>query len=192
MSPRATAILVVVLSILAIALPQIAALFTQEGWVKAAQIIGTIGGIAGILKIAVTDALQNLPSSRTPAKIVPPLPVLFFTVLLVALFAACATAQKVFSDIQTGCIAEALATSVIPPGTPVAMVATDVELVCDLVLDIDKDVQAAVTEYEAEEAEAGVSATTYIPSPMATRKRGVPPSHDAGANEGGHVDGGAK
>jgi hypothetical protein len=108
----------------------------------------------------------------------------------VPLFAAflmvfsCKTEQAIFTDVQVACQAEALATSVIPPGTPVALVAADVELACDLTLAVDTDVQAVVAAYEAAQAEAGVSATVYVPSPLAQKKRGALASHNA-ANDGG-------
>jgi len=116
-------------------------------------------------------------SPTNPAKKISSPPASKFRILwgLPVVFAvlSCKQAQAIFTDVQVACQAEALATSIIPPGTPVAQVAQDVELACDLTEAVDADVQAVVAAYEAAQAEAGVSATTYIPTPMATKKRAL-------------------
>jgi hypothetical protein len=81
-----------------------------------------------------------------------------------------ATAGAVFNDIQTACQAAVLASSVIPAGSPVAPIAADIEIACDIAVTLDKDVQAVVAAYEAAEGDAGVTGP-YKASPLVAVKR---------------------
>jgi hypothetical protein len=93
-------------------------------------------------------------------------------VLLLA--AGCATAQAIFTDAQVACEGLALAQSVIPTGTPVATVAADLELACDIAVSLDKDVQAVVAAYEAGQASSGTApaaSASYTPGPLITNAK---------------------
>lgn len=91
-------------------------------------------------------------------------------VLLILVFSGCAGLKAVFTDIQVACQAEVLATSVIPPGTPVATVAGDIELACDIAVSLDAKVQNVVAAYEASQADAGVTGA-YKASPLVVAKK---------------------
>jgi len=99
------------------------------------------------------------------------------SLILPIVLVSCAAAQAIFTDIQVACQGEALATSIIPTGTPASVVAADIELACDIATTFDSDVQKVVTAWEAAQSDAGVSPVggTYTPSPMATHKRKAKP-----------------
>lgn len=89
--------------------------------------------------------------------------------------AACTLAQTsaVFTDIEVACEAEALATSVIPTGTPAATVAADIEVACNLVDSQLPDIIKVVTAFEAQQASVGSAppaGVLYTPSPMVKGK----------------------
>jgi hypothetical protein len=133
------------------------------------------------IAFVISDAAGGPPAATgtatgtgvSPAEKSPPVAtrrIAWLGVFAAALF-GCAEAKAILTDVQIGCTAEALATSVIPPNTPAAQVAADIEIACNITMTVDTDVQAIVNAYEANQAEAGVTATAYVPSPMATKKR---------------------
>jgi hypothetical protein len=93
-------------------------------------------------------------------------------VACVGYLTACAAAQAVWTDIQTACEAEALASSVIPPGTEVSTVAADVALACDVAEALVPDLEKVVQAFVAAQADAGTAPSgPYVPSPMAQKKK---------------------
>lgn len=110
------------------------------------------------------------------AKAVGPLAVLFFaasSILFAGHLVACTPAQiaatnAVFTDVQTACQAEALATSVIPAGTEASAVAKDVAAACGIANTLLPWVQNVVTSWMAAQTAAGLvpSVPTYSPTPM--------------------------
>ena len=91
-----------------------------------------------------------------------------------AYLASCALFRTVLSDTQIACQTEVLASSIIPPGTPLQPVVSDVTMACGIADALIPDVQAIVAAYIAAQAEAGVStAAAYVPSPMVLRARGL-------------------
>jgi hypothetical protein len=82
-----------------------------------------------------------------------------------------AQADAVFNDIQAGCMVAELAQSVIPAGTPVAIVATDVQIGCDLADALIPDIEKVIGAFEATQGDAGPPAgAVYKPAPFALVK----------------------
>ena len=85
----------------------------------------------------------------------------------------CTAFDKVMTDMQIGCAAEELAESVIPTGTPIATVATDVATACDLADKLIPDLENAIAAYEnGQVANGAAPAVTaqYRPAPWAVAK----------------------
>lgn len=132
-----------------------------------------------------------VPPAVVPAavKAAGPLAVLFFaasSILFAGHLAACTPAEiaatnAVFTDVQTACQAEALASSVIPAGTEASVVAKDVASACGIASTLLPWVQNVVTSWMAAQAAAGTvpSVPTYSPTPM-LKKRAPHASLDLG------------
>jgi hypothetical protein len=90
------------------------------------------------------------------------------TVSIAILFVACAAAPSaactpaeintlntIFTDAQTACMAFALASAAIPPGTPVAQVANDVKAVCALANVAESDIETVISAFMQNQAATG-------------------------------------
>ena len=131
----------------------------------------------------VTPPVVVVPPAVVPAAVVKaagPLAVLFFaasSILFAGHLAACTPAEiaatnAVFTDVQTACQAEALASSVIPAGTEASVVAKDVASACGIASTLLPWVQNVVTSWMAAQAAAGTvpSVPTYSPTPMLKKR----------------------
>jgi hypothetical protein len=78
----------------------------------------------------------------------------------------------VFTDAQVGCETLVLATSVIPAGTLVSVVASDIQVACNIVVGLIPDIEAIVQSFESGQAAAGVAPSgQYVPSPLVVKAR---------------------
>lgn len=87
--------------------------------------------------------------------------------------AACTLFDKVMTDIQIGCESEALAASVIPTGTPVAIVANDLAAACDVADALIPTLENIVATYENKQVADGTAPAAgkqYAPAPWALPK----------------------
>jgi hypothetical protein len=85
-----------------------------------------------------------------------------------------AEADAIFNDADTACISAALAGSVIPAGTPVGIVAADVQVGCGLVEALVPDLEKVVASFEASQADAGTvppAGAAYQPAPFVQAKK---------------------
>lgn len=88
---------------------------------------------------------------------------------------ACTPAQvandiKILNAVNLGCCYAEMGASVIPPGTPVEVVALDVQLACGLVDAAIPELEKIITSFESKQAalDAGSPAgATYKPAPWA-------------------------
>ena len=95
---------------------------------------------------------------------------------LLSLVPACASwvsaTKAAFTVAETACTDAVFATSLIPPGTPVSLVAADLTIACDFAdaaLPVLEDLVLAV---EDAQADAGTDVVgPYVPSPLVVRKR---------------------
>jgi hypothetical protein len=97
--------------------------------------------------------------------------------LVAAVVIACSPAQvandiKVLNAIDVGCATAELAGSVIPPGTPVSIVAVDVAIACNIIDAGIPELEKIITSFESQPsvADAGApvaSGATYKPAAWA-------------------------
>ena len=100
---------------------------------------------------------------------------LFFVPVIAATDTGCgvttAQVQAAFTDAQVACEALVLASSVIPSGTPVSQVASDVSTACNISSALLPDVETIVTSFMGSTTRAPAMGTVYVPSPMVATAR---------------------
>ena len=100
---------------------------------------------------------------------------LLFMLVVTAIDTGCGVTttqvKTAFTDAEVACEALVLASSVIPSGTPVSQVASDVSTACNISSALLPDVETIVTSFMGSTTRAPAMGTMYVPSPMVATAR---------------------